>query len=185
VTAGRERGAEAAGVKKQSPGSGSGVIAWTACFLVCLGAACKPENPLASGLTPELEAQLVRHTIEEIQSSETFDPASFETRQRTHFESMTEAGRDTALEHLPRRVDEIKELGMSQSVRLDPGQVEVDWQQLGPGKIAAEVSIPGDRAYQAKDGSRTIKTRYILPWGITTERGKPVFQHQGIRTVNL
>ncbi len=160
-------------------------ISWLLAIGLLASCSSESENPLAEGLSAAHQAQLKLRSFEEIEAIENFSPESFEALQRAHFETMTEDMRQRALENLPTRVESITGIQMSQTLRLDRESAEVEWRQLGPEKVAARVSVIGDRSDQTRDAAKTIKTRYWLPWIITVEKGELVLRHEGIRTSNL
>jgi hypothetical protein len=139
------------------------------------------ENPLADGLTADQQALLIERTIEQIESAENYTPDNFEQLQRTHLETVTEEMRDAALEYLPKRLEKILILEMSQTVELDPESAEVESRMLDPEKAMALVSVIGTRTYRTNNASKSSKTRFALAWVITVDGGELVFRHQGIR----
>lgn len=150
-------------------------------FWGCSGA----PNPLAQGLTAALQEQLQELAVHEIISSETFTAETFEAVQREHIATMSKGMEVAALEHLPTRVKENTELHMSQSLELEPDSVEIEWDQMGPENIRARVTLIGNRTYKTREYSKTVRTRYHLPWIITVEKKTPVFRHSGVRLKNL
>ena len=139
------------------------------------------ENPLADGLTADQQALLIEQSIEQIESAENYTPDNFEQLQRTHLETVTEEMRDAALEYLPKRLEKIVILEMSQTVELDPESAEVESRMLDPEKAVALVSVIGNRTYRTNNASKSSKTRFALAWVITVDGGELVFRHQGIR----
>jgi hypothetical protein len=143
------------------------------------------QNPLAGGLTPELEALLIQKTVDEIESAENFTQADFEQRQRKHLESMTKDMRGVALQNLQRRLDKITILGMSQTVELDRASASVDARSQDPKTLLALVTIDGHRSYHTNNASMSSETRFSLPWVITVDDGELVFRHRGIRMKDI
>jgi hypothetical protein len=72
-------------------------------------------------------------------------------------------------------------LEMSQTVELDNGSAEVESRMEGLERAAALVTVDGSRTYHTNHTSKTIATRFSLPWVITVDGGDLVFRHQGIR----
>jgi hypothetical protein len=139
------------------------------------------DNPLVEGLTPEQEAQLIEESIAQIERTENFTPDDFERLQRAHLETMSDEMRDAALEGLPKRVDKISILEMSQTLELDRDTASIDARTTEDGRVFAIVSIEGSRSFRTRNASKTIPTRFSLPWVISVERGKLAFRHRGIR----
>ncbi|MCH7600744.1 MAG: hypothetical protein IH973_13395 [Myxococcales bacterium] len=139
------------------------------------------ENPLADGLTAEHEALLIEQSIDQIESAENFTPDDFEQLQRIHFETMTDEMRDAALENLPKRLDKIMILEMSQTVELDRASAEVESRIMGPENAMALVTVNGSRTYRTNNASKSSETRFTLPWVITVDGGELLFRHRGIR----
>jgi hypothetical protein len=163
-----------------------GYIAWLALGASLLAScADSSEDPLAAGLTPEQQAQLIEQSITEIERTENFDPANFEQLQRLHIESMGEEMRDAALESLPKRTGKIGILEMSQTLALEPESAEIELRTTGPGRLVALVSVKGTRSYRTSNVEKTVETRATLPWVITADHGKLVYRHRGIRMTDL
>jgi len=139
------------------------------------------ENPLADGLTADQQTLLIERTIDQIESTEQFTPDNFEQRRRAHFETMTEEMRDPALAYLPKRLDKITMLEMSQTVELDRDSVEVESRAVGPEQAMALVTVNGSRTYHTNNASRTTETQFALAWVITVDGAELVFRHRGIR----
>jgi len=153
-----------------------------AVFSSCSGSS---ENPLAGGLTPELEALLIQKSIDQIESSENFSHEDFEERQRLHLKTMTDDMRDVALQNRQRRLDKIMILEMSQTVELDRESAEVESRIEDPERILALVTLTGHRSYRTSNASMSSETRFSLPWVITVDRGELVFRHRGIRMQDI
>jgi hypothetical protein len=151
-----------------------------ACALL-VNCSSSSENPLADGLTADQQALLIEQSIEQIESAENYTPDNFEQLQRTHLETVTEEMRDAALEYLPKRLEKIVILEMSQTVELDPESAEVESRMLDPEKAVALFSVIGNRTYRTNNASKSSKTRFALTWVITVDGGELVFRHQGIR----
>jgi hypothetical protein len=151
-----------------------------ACALLvnCSGSS---ENPLVDELTADQQALVIEQSIDQIESTENYTPENFEQLQRKHFETLTEEMRDAALEYLPKRLDKIMMLEMSQTVELDRESVEVESHRVGPEKALALFSVKGSRTYRTSNASKSSTTRFILRWVITVDDGELVFRHQGIR----
>jgi hypothetical protein len=154
------------------------VIMACALLVNCSGSS---ENPLADGLTADQQALLIERSIDQIESAENYTPDTFEQLQRTHLETVTEEMRDAALEYLPRRLDKIMILEMSQTVELDRESAGVESRMLDPEKAVAVVNVNGNRTYRTSNASKSSKTRFALAWVITVDGGELVFRHQGIR----
>jgi hypothetical protein len=159
-------------------------IAVMACALHvnCSGSS---ENPLVEGLSADQQTQLIEQSIDQIESAENFTPDDFEQRQQKHFELITEEMHDAALEYLRKRSDKIMLLEMSQTVELDRESAAIETRMDGPETALALFTVDGNRSYRTNHATKTIKTRFTLPWVITTHRGKLVFHHQGIRMKDL
>jgi hypothetical protein len=155
-----------------------------ACTLL-VNCSSSSENPLADGLTADQEALLIERTIDQIESTENYTPENFEQRQRTHFETLIEEMQDAALEYLPKRLEKIVILEMSQTVELDRGSAEVESRMLDPEKAVALVIVKGNRTYRTSNASKSSETRFALAWVITVDGGELVFRHQGIRTGDI
>ena len=151
-----------------------------ACALLvnCSGSS---ENPLVDGLTADQQALVIEQSIDQIEYTENYTPESFEQLQRKHFETLTEEMRDAALEFLPKRLDKITMLEMSQTVELDRESAEVEARMESPKKALALVMVNGSRTYHTSNATKTSETRFALPWVITVDGGELVFRHQGIR----
>jgi uncharacterized protein YcfL len=151
-----------------------------ACALLvnCSGSS---ENPLVDELTADQQALVIEQSIDQIESTENYTPENFEQIQRKHFETLTEEMRDAALEYLPKRLDKIMMLEMSQTVELDRESVEVESHRVGPEKALALFSVKGSRTYRTSNASKSSITRFTLRWVITVDDGELVFRHQGIR----
>ena len=151
-----------------------------ACALLvnCSGSS---ENPLVDGLTADQQALMIEQSIDQIESTEDYTPDDFEQRRRAHFETLTEEMRDAALEYMPKRLDKIMMLEMSQTVELDRESVEVESHRVGPEKALALFSVKGSRSYRTSNASKSSTTRFTLRWVITVDDGELVFRHQGIR----
>jgi hypothetical protein len=151
-----------------------------ACALLvnCSGSS---ENPLAEELTADQQALLIERSIDQIESTENYTPANFEQLQRTHFETLTEEMRDAALEYLPKRLDKITMLEMSQTVELNRESVEVGSRRVDPEKALALFTVNGSRTYRTSNASKSSRTHFVLRWVITVDDGELVFRHQGIR----
>jgi hypothetical protein len=151
-----------------------------ACALLvnCSGSS---ENPLVDELTADQQALVIEQSIDEIESTENYTPENFEQLQRKHFETLTEEMRDAALEYLPKRLDKIMMLEMSQTVELDRESVEVESHRVGPEKALVLFSVKGSRSYRTSNASQSSTTRFVLRWVITVDDGELVFRHQGIR----
>jgi hypothetical protein len=143
------------------------------------------ENPLADGLTADLQALLIEQTIDQIESTENYTPENFEQLQRKHFETLTEEMQDAALQYLPKRLDQITILEMSQTVELDRESAEVEPLMADPERALALVTVSGSRTYRTSNASKTSETRFFLHWVITVDDGELVFRHRGIRMGNL
>jgi hypothetical protein len=159
-------------------------IAVIACAVLvnCSGSS---ENPLVEGLSADQQTQLIEQSINQIESAENFTPEDFEQRQQEHFESITEEMHDAALEYLRKRSDKIMLLEMSQTVELDRESAEIELRMDGPETALALFTVDGNRSYRTNHATKTIETRFTLPWLITTSRGKLVFHHQGVRMKDL
>jgi hypothetical protein len=155
-----------------------------ACALLvnCSGSS---ENPLAEELTADQQALLIERSIDQIESTENYTPANFEQLQRTHFETLTEEMRDAALEYLPKRLDKITMLEMSQTVELNRESVEVGSRRVDPEKALALFTVNGSRTYRTSNASKSSRTHFVLRWVITVDDGELVFRHRGIRMGNL
>jgi hypothetical protein len=151
-----------------------------ACALL-VNCSSSSENPLADGLTADQQALLIEQSIDQIESTENYTPDNFEQLQRTHFETLTEEMRDAALAYLPKRLDKIRILEMSQTVELDRESAEVESRMLDPEKAVALVIVKGRRTYRTNNASKSSETRFALTWVITVDGGELVFRHQGIR----
>jgi len=154
------------------------VVAVCAMLASCSGSS---ENPLAGGLTPELQALLIERSIEQIEFAETFTHDNFEQIQRHHLETMAEDMRDVALENLQKRLDKITILDMSQTVQIDRDSAEVESRVVDRKSVRALVLLKGTRSYHTNNASKTLETRLSLPWVITVDGGELVFRHRGIR----
>ncbi|HXV36123.1 MAG TPA: hypothetical protein VEC18_03175 [Myxococcota bacterium] len=146
-----------------------------------MGCSNEGDNPLVDGLTPEQETQLIEESIAQIERTENFSPGDFEKLQRAHLETISEEMRDAALEDLPKRVDKISILEMSQTLELDRDTASIDARAAGDGRVFAIVSIEGSRTFRTRNAAKTIETRFTLPWVVAFERGKLTFRHRGIR----
>ncbi len=151
-----------------------------ACTLL-VNCSSSSENPLADGLTAGQEALLIERTIDQIESTENYTPENFEQRQRTHFETLTKEMQDAALEYLPRRLDKITMLEMSQTVELDRESAEVQSRIEDPERALALVTVNGSRSYRTNHASKSSEARFALPWVIRVDGGELVFRHEGIR----
>jgi hypothetical protein len=151
-----------------------------ACALL-VNCSSSSENPLSDELTADQQALLIEQSIDQIESAENYTPENFEQLQRTHFETLTEEMRDAALGYLPKRLDKIMLLEMSQTVELDRESVEVELRRVGPEKAIALVIVYGSRTYRTNNASKSSKTQFSLPWVITVDGGELVFRHRGIR----
>jgi hypothetical protein len=155
-----------------------------ACALLvnCSGSS---ENPLIDGLSADQQTQLIEQSIDQIESSENFTPDNFEQRQQKHFELITEEMHDPALKYLGKRSDKITLLEMSQTVELDRESAELETRMDGEETVMALFTVQGNRTYRTNHATKTIETRFTLPWIVTTHRGELVFHHQGIRMRDL
>jgi hypothetical protein len=151
-----------------------------ACTLL-VNCSSSSENPLADGLTAGQEALLIERSIDQIESAENYTPENFEQHQRTHFETLTKEMQDAALEYLPRRLDKITMLEMSQTVELDRESAEVESQMVGPDRALALISVNGNRTYTTNNASKSSRTRFALRWVVTVDGGELVLRHRGIR----
>jgi len=160
------------------------LMAFMACALLvnCSGSS---ENPLVDGLSAEQQTQLIEQSIGQIESAENFTPDDFEQRQQEHFELITEEMHDAALKYLRKRSDKIMLLEMSQTVELDRESAEIETRMDGPERVLALFTVNGNRSYRTNHATKTIETRFTLPWVVTTSRGKLVFHHQAIRMKDL
>ncbi len=139
------------------------------------------ENPLTDELSEDQHAFLIEQSIGQIEATENFTPDNFEQHQRTHIETLTEEMRDAALAYLPKRLDKVMILEMSQTVELDRDSVEVESRTVGPEQVMAFVTVNGSRTYRTNNASKSSRTQFALPWVITADGGELVFRHRGIR----
>ena len=139
------------------------------------------ENPLTDELSENQRAFLIEQSIGQIEATENFTPDNFEQHQRTHIETLTEEMRDAALRYLPKRLDKIRILEMTQTVELDRESAEIESRRMDPEKAMALVSLNGARTYRTSNASKTSKTQFAVPWIITVDGGELVFRHGGIR----
>ena len=156
--------------------------------LVCvLLASCSgpSENPLAAGVTPEIEALLIERTIEQIELAENFTHDTFEQIQRTNIETMVEEMREAALVNLQNRLNKIMILELSQTVQLDRESAVVESRIVDLENVLAIVTLKGTRTYNTDNATKTSETRFSLPWSITVDDGELVFHHRGVRMRNV
>jgi hypothetical protein len=160
---------------------------WPALLACALLVNCSggSEDPLAGGLTPELEALLIQKTIDQIESAENFSHEDFEQRQRMHLESMTKDMRDVAVQNLQRRLDKIMILEAFQTVELDRESATVDARSGDPETLLTLVTLDGHRNYRTNNASMSSETRFSLPWVVTVDAGELVFRHRGIRMKDI
>ncbi len=151
-----------------------------ACALL-VNCSSSSENPLADGLTADQQAFLIEQSIDQIEAAENYTPDNFEQLQLTHFETLTEEMRDAALRFLPKRLDKIMILEMSQTVELDRDSAEVESHMESLERAIALITVNGNRAYHTHHASKSSETRFTLSWVITVDGGELVFRHQGIR----
>ena len=154
------------------------VVMTCALLVSCSGSS---ENPLADGLTADQQTLLIEQSLDQIESTEHYTPDNFEQRRRAHFETLTEEMRDPALAYLPKRLDKIMILEMSQTVELDRDSVEVESRTVGPEQVMALVTVNGSRTFRTNNASESTETQFALPWVITVDGGELVFRHRGIR----
>ncbi len=159
----------------------SAVVLACALLASCSGPS---ENPLAAGVTPEIEALLIERTIEQIELAETFTNDTFEQVQRKHIETMVEEMRDAALVNLQNRFNKIRILEMSQTVQLDRGSAAVESRSVDQENALALVTVRGTRTYYTDNATKTSDTQFSLPWAITVDDGELVFRHRGVRMRN-
>jgi hypothetical protein len=142
------------------------------------------ENPLAGGITPEIEALLIERSIEQIELAENFTHDTFEEVQKRHLETMVEEMRDAALANMESRLSKILILDLSQTVRLDRESAAVESRMVDAENVLALVTLKGSRTYNTNNATKTSNTRFSLAWAITVDRGELVFRHRGIRMRN-
>jgi len=154
-----------------------------ACALLssCSGSS---ENPLADGVTPEIEARLIERSIEQIELAENFTNDTFEQVQRKQIETMVEEMRDAALVNVQNRLKKITILEMSQTVQLDRESAAVESRIVDQENVLALVTLKGTRTYYTNNATKTTETQFSLPWSITVDDGELVFRHRGVRMRN-
>jgi len=161
--------------------SGAGRLTVVMACALLVNCSSSSENPLADELTADQQSFLIEQSIDQIETTENYTPENFEQLQRTHFETLAEEMRDAALEYLPKRLDKVVMLEMSQVVELDRESVEVESYRVGPEKALALFTVNGTRTYRTSNASKSSRTDFILRWVITVDDGELVFRHQGIR----
>jgi hypothetical protein len=155
-----------------------------ACALLvsCSGSS---ENPLADGVTPEIEALLIERTIEQIELAENFTHDTFEQIQRTNIETMAEEMREAALVNLENRLKKITILELSQTVQLDRESAVVESRIVDLENVLALVTLKGTRTYNTNNATKTSETRFSVPWAVSVDDGELVFYHRGVRMRNV
>ena len=156
--------------------------------LVCAltsGCSAPAENPLADGVTPEIEAQLIDRSIEQIELAENFTNDTFEQVQQEHIETMVDDMREAARVNLQNRFNKIRILEMSQTVQIDRGSAAVETRIVDSENALALVTLKGTRTYYTNNATKTSKTQFSLPWTISVDDGELVFRHRGVRMRNL
>jgi hypothetical protein len=164
-------------------GTERSTIALACALLVsCSGSS---ENPLADGVTPEIEALLIERTIEQIELAENFTHDTFEQIQRTNIETMAEEMQEAALVNLENRLKKITILELSQTVQLDRESAVVESRIVDLENVLALVTLKGTRTYNTNNATKTSETRFSVPWAITVDDGELVFYHRGVRMRNV
>jgi hypothetical protein len=143
------------------------------------------ENPLADGITPEIEALLIERTIDQIELAENFTHDTFEQIRQTNIETMVEEMREAALVNLQNRLNKITILELSQTVQLDRESAVVESRIVDQENGLAIVTLKGTRTYTTDNATKTSETRFSLPWSITVDDGELVFRHRGVRMRNV
>jgi len=156
-------------------------------LLCALASGCPApaENPLADGVTPEIEALLIQRSIEQIELAENFTNDTFEQVQQKHIETMVEDMRDAARVNLQNRFKKIRILDMSQTVQIDRESAAVETRVVDSENVLALVTLSGSRTYYTDNATKTSKTQFSLPWAISVDDGELVLRHRGVRMRNL
>jgi len=160
----------------------STIVLACALLVSCSGSS---ENPLANGVTPEIEALLIERTIEQIELAENFTHDTFEQIQRTNIETMAEEMQEAALVNLENRLNKITILELSQTVQLDRESAVVESRIVDLENALALVTLKGTRTYYTNNATKTSETRFSVPWAITVDDGELVFYHRGVRMRNV
>jgi hypothetical protein len=160
----------------------STIVLACALLVSCSGSS---ENPLADGVTPEIEALLIERTIEQIELAENFTHDTFEQIQRTNIETMAEEMQEAALVNLENRLKKITILELSQTVQLDRESAVVESRIVDLENALALVTLKGTRTYNTNNATKTSETRFSVPWAITVDDGELVFYHRGVRMRNV
>ena len=159
-----------------------------AIVLVCAlawGCSAPAENPLADGVTPEIEALLIERSIEQIELAENFTNDTFEQVQQKHIDTMVEDMRDAARVNLQNRFKKIRILEMSQTVQIERESAAVETRVVDSENALALVNLRGTRTYYTDNATKTSQTQFSLPWAISVDNGELVFRHRGVRMRNL